>query len=326
MNRETIRAHLAKTLKETKYDFLGQAYRGKVRDTYLLGNKLVLIASDRISAFDHILKQTIPFKGQVLNKVAAYFFDTTQDIITNHIVDIPDPNVTIARACKALPIEFVVRGYLAGHAWREYKKGSRLLCGKKLPDGLKQNSKLPNAILTPATKAQEGHDEDISKSEIIAKGLLDKSTLEELENISLKLFQRGTEIASKNNLILVDTKYEFGIDQDGALTLIDEIHTPDSSRYFYADTYQELLATNLPQRQLSKEFVREWLISHDFQGLEGQNLPDLPDSFVIDISLRYIELFEQLTDTTFQPELSNQPEERIEKALRHSPFLQEDRL
>ena len=321
MNRETIRAHLAHTLKETEYDFLGQRYRGKVRDTYLLDHKLVLIASDRISAFDHILNQTIPFKGQVLNRVAAYFFNTTGDIIPNHIIDIPDPNVTIAKACKALPIEFVVRGYLAGHAWREYKKGKRVLCGEKLPDGLKQNSKLPYPILTPATKAQEGHDEDISKSEILAKGVLSENVLEKLENISLQLFKKGTEIAKKKNLILVDTKYEFGIDHEGALTLIDEIHTPDSSRYFYADTYQDLLEQNLPQRQLSKEFVREWLISHDFQGLEGQILPDLPDSFVVDISMRYIELFEQLTGTPFQAELSTEPVNRIKKALTQSEFL-----
>ena len=322
MNREIIGANLTNTLKETDFDFLGRLYRGKVRDTYLNSDKLILIASDRISAFDHILKQTIPFKGQVLNKVAAYFFSTTGDIIANHIIDIPDPNVTIAKACKALPIEFVVRGYLAGHAWREYKAGKRVLCGEKLPDGLQKNSKLPHPILTPATKAEEGHDEDISKAEIIERAILDTEVLEELEHVSLSLFERGTEIASKKNLILVDTKYEFGLDFNGELTLIDEIHTPDSSRYFYQDSYQELLDKDLPQRQLSKEFVREWLISHNFQGLDGQILPDLPDSFVIDISQRYIELFEQLTGNPFQPELSIDPKARIEKALKSSGFIQ----
>ena len=317
MNRDTVREYLAHTLKETQYSLGETFYKGKVRDTYQLGDKMILIASDRISAFDHILKQTIPFKGQVLNKTAAYFFETTEDIITNHIIEIPDPNVTIAKACRTLPIEFVVRGYVAGHAWRVYKSGLRELCGEQLPEGLRENSKLPYPILTPATKAQEGHDEDISKQEIIDQGILDSDTLNKLSDISIRLYNRGTEIARQRGLILVDTKYEFGLDSTGNLTLIDEIHTPDSSRYFYSDTYQELLNKNQPQRQLSKEFVREWLIKNGFQGLENQQLPDLPDSFVVDISLRYLELYEQLTGDQFTPDLSKDPVTRIETALRN---------
>ena len=315
MDRDTIQDYLRHTLTETHYKTRGTFYRGKVRDTYLIDDKLVLIASDRISAFDHILNQSIPFKGQVLNKVAAYFFNSTKDIVDNHILSVPDPNVTIAKACNALPIEFVVRGYLAGHAWRVYQQGSRILCGESLPDGLRQNSKLPKPILTPATKAKEGHDEDISRAEILERDIIDKETLDLVSQKALHLFQRGSEMAQNKGLILVDTKYEFGRDNKGNIRLIDEIHTPDSSRYFYQDTYQDLYEKDLPQRQLSKEFVREWLMDNNFQGLENQVLPDLPDSFVIEISMRYIELFEKLTGTTFIPNLDRDPIKRIEKTL-----------
>jgi len=315
MDRDIIQEHLPYTLRETHYKTKGTFYRGKVRDTYLVDDKLILIASDRISAFDHILNQSIPFKGQVLNKVAAYFFDSTKDIVNNHILSVPDPNVTIAKACNALPIEFVVRGYLAGHAWRVYKQGIRVLCGEPLPDGLRQNSKLPTPILTPATKAQEGHDEDISRAEILEREILDKETLDLVSEKALQLFQRGSQMAREKGLILVDTKYEFGKDNQGNITLIDEIHTPDSSRYFYAETYQDLYEKNLPQRQLSKEFVREWLMDNNFQGLENQVLPDLPDSFVVEISMRYIELYEKLADSPFVPDLSKNPTQRIENNL-----------
>lgn len=321
MKREIIRDYIPYTLKETRYDLGGDFYRGKVRDTYLVDDKLILIATDRISAFDHILRQTIPFKGQVLNKIAAYFFGTTKDIIENHIIEVPDPNTTIAHACKPFPIEFVIRGYLVGHAWRMYRSGKRILCGETLPEGLKENSKLPYPILTPATKAEEGHDEDISRKEIIEQEIIDQATLDILAEKSLQLFERGTEIAQSKGLILVDTKYEFGTDKEGNIRVIDEIHTPDSSRYFYLDTYQKLLDANLPQRQLSKEFVREWLIDHQFQGLEGQILPDLPDSFVEEISMRYLELYECITGSSFEPEFSKYPEDRIAQAIQSSGYL-----
>ena len=276
MDRELVRDYLQYTIRETDFTLPGTSYRGKVRDTYRLGNQLVLVATDRISAFDHILKQTIPFKGQVLNKLAGYFFSTSSQLVPNHVLDIPDSNVTIGKACSPFPIEFVVRGYLAGHAWRQYKKGHRVLCGNTLPDGLKQNDAFPHPILTPTTKAQEGHDEDISLHEILSRKIIDKKTLDELSSYSLSLFNHGTQIAKNRGLILVDTKYEFGTDAEGIITLIDEIHTPDSSRYFYDDTYRSLLDRNEPQRQLSKEFVREWLMTNNFQGLSGQTLPDLP--------------------------------------------------
>jgi len=311
MNEQAIRAQLNATVPTTAFDFLGHRYGGKVRDTYSHGDHLILVTTDRISAFDHVLKQTIPFKGQVLNQLAAWFFEHTRDIVRNHVVEVPDPNVTVAEKCNALPVEFVVRGYLAGHAWRVYRDGGRVLCGKTLPDGLRQNSRLPEPILTPATKAEEGHDEDISREGIIERDILSADLFSELERISLALFQRGTEKAAERGLILVDTKYEFGLDSSGGVVLIDEIHTPDSSRYFYADTYEELLEADNPQRQLSKEFVREWLMAHDFQGLEGQVLPDLPDSFRIEVSKRYIELFEQITGDPFHPDTSMDPVGRM---------------
>ncbi|MEM8487884.1 MAG: phosphoribosylaminoimidazolesuccinocarboxamide synthase [Bacteroidota bacterium] len=316
MDRTLVEAQLDHTIASTNFTFTGNLYRGKVRDTYQQPNRLILVASDRISAFDHVLRQTIPFKGQVLNRLAAYFFEHTADLVQNHVVEVPDANITVARLCKPFPIEFVVRGYLAGHAWREYKAGKRILCGKPMPDGLLQNSAFPTPILTPATKAEEGHDEDISRKEIIARGLLPEDTFNQLESIALALFERGTNMAQKRGLILVDTKYEFGLDSAGEICLIDEVHTPDSSRYFYANTYAELLSSNQPQRQLSKEFVREWLMDHGFQGKEGQVLPDLPDAFRIDIASRYIELYEQVTDTDFIPDTSKDPMGRMESVLR----------
>ena len=320
MNRAATQ-NFSTSVRETDFDFLGECYHGKVRDTYTFGDKLILITSDRISAFDHILRQTIPFKGQVLNQLSAYCFGQTEDIVQNHVLQIPDPNITIARRCELIPIEFVVRGYLAGHAWRTYKAGGRVLCGKTLPSGLKQNSRLPLPILTPATKADEGHDEDISREQILSKSILAESLFDRLETISLQLFERGTEAAAERGLILVDTKYEFGLDPDGEIVLIDEIHTPDSSRYFYQDSYEELLRADLPQRQLSKEFVREWLMKNGFQGLEGQVLPDLPDTFRSEVSRRYIELYEQITGEEFVPDLSEHPNERMELALRTSLSL-----
>lgn len=315
---EQIRRQLSATVRTTDFEFLDHRYGGKVRDTYRYDDHLVLVTTDRISAFDHILKQTIPFKGQVLNQLAAWFFDQTKDIVPNHVLSVPDPNVTIARRCRALPVEFVVRGYLAGHAWRVYRDGGRMLCGQDLPDGLVQNSPLPSPMLTPATKAEEGHDEDISRAGILERGILDTHLFDELERISLALFQRGTEKAAERGLILVDTKYEFGLDDDGSIVLIDEIHTPDSSRYFYADSYQDLLTRQKPQRQLSKEFVREWLMDHGFQGLTGQVIPDLTDDFRVQVSQRYIELFEQITGLTFVPQTSMDPVQRIKRSIRES--------
>ncbi len=315
MDRRIVAQQLEHTIASTSFDFVGPVYRGKVRDTYKRDDALVLIASDRISAFDHILRQTIPFKGQVLNRVAAFFFTHTQDIVQNHIIEVPDPNITIARLCKPFPIEFVVRGYLAGHAWREYSAGKRVLCGKPMPDGLRQNSAFPEPMLTPATKAEEGHDEDISREEIIARGLLDEVAFNQLESYALALFARGSEMARERGLILVDTKYEFGRDENDQICLIDEVHTPDSSRYFYADTYEELLKADQPQRQLSKEFVREWLMDNGFQGKAGQTLPDLPDDFRVDIASRYIELFEQITGASFIPDTNKDPVGRMQSVL-----------
>ncbi len=295
---------------------LGRRYQGKVRDTYTLDDgRIVLVTTDRISAFDHVLRQAIPLKGQVLNGVAAFFFERTADVAPNHVLSVPDPNVTVGVACQALPIEFVVRGYLAGHAWRTYRDGGRMLCGEPLPDGLREGERLPTPILTPATKAVEGHDEDASRAEILERGILDADTLAEAAEMALALFARGTEIAAERGLILVDTKYEFGRAPDGRLLVIDEVHTPDSSRYYYADGYDERLAAGEPQRQLSKEFVREWLMANGFQGLDGQTLPDLSPEFVAEVSARYVELYETVTGQTFEPDVSPTPEARIQQAL-----------
>jgi phosphoribosylaminoimidazole-succinocarboxamide synthase len=284
-------------LTSTNFYFKNQTafYRGKVRDVYTINQDiLVIVACDRISAFDHVLPRSIPFKGQVLNAVASMFLDHTQNIIPNWKVSTPDAQVTIGKRCDAIPIEFVVRNYLTGHAWRVYKDGGRVICGNILPEGLNENDKLHAPIITPATKAASGHDEDISYTEIINQNILSKSRLDELCENALALFELGTKYAESKNLILVDTKYEFGLFNNEA-TLIDEIHTPDSSRFFYSDSYQQLQNEGKQQRQLSKEFVREWLMTNGFQGLDGQLVPDMPDEFVMSISDRYQELFEAMT-------------------------------
>lgn len=315
MREDLLKEQLSHTLSETNFPELGRRYRGKVRDTYRSGDRLILITTDRISAFDHVLRQTIPFKGQVLNQLAAFFFEHTKDVAPNHVLSVPDPNVTVAVRCEPVPVEFVVRGYLAGHAWREYAAGKRMLCGVPLPEGLRRNSRLPEPILTPTTKAAEGHDLDISRAEILKQGILDEDTFDHLSDLAFRLFERGTQMAAARGLILVDTKYEFGRSPSGSYAVIDEVHTPDSSRYFYADTYEERLAREEPQRQLSKEFVREWLMAHGFRGKEGEHLPDLPDSFRIEVAKRYIELFEAITGLPFVPDTHPDPLERIRSAL-----------
>lgn len=315
MDRSLLREHLSHTLQRTHLDGLGDRYEGKVRDTYRTDDRLVLVTTDRISAFDHVLPQPIPFKGQVLNQVAAHFFEATENVVPHHVLEVPDPNVTVATPCSPIPIEFVVRGYLAGHAWRVYRNGGRTLCGKTLPDGLREGERLPEPILTPATKADEGHDEDISREAALERGLIDADTFDELEAYALELFDRGTAIAAEQDLILVDTKYEFGRAPDGTLTLIDEIHTPDSSRYYEHDGYEDRLARDVPQKQLSKEFVREWLMDHGFRGKAGQTMPDLPDDFRVTVAERYIELYERLTGRSFHPDTHPNPEARIREAL-----------
>ncbi|WP_350356558.1 phosphoribosylaminoimidazolesuccinocarboxamide synthase [Fodinibius halophilus] len=287
----------------TRTDVPGHSepYRGKVRDVYTLtDDTLGIVASDRISAFDHIMKQAIPYKGQILNSLAAFAFDKVDDIVATHIIDVPHPNVTIAKKCEPIPIEVVIRACLTGHAARVYNSGKRTLCGVELPDGMVENQKFEEPILTPATKAEEGHDEDISEKEILEQGIVDEDIWAEVREKAFNVFERGQQIANKQGLILVDTKYEFGL-YNGEVTLIDEVHTADSSRYFYADGYEERLEKGEPQKQLSKEFLREWLMDHDFQGKEGQVLPDLPDEFRIKVYKRYTELFEKLTGNTFEP-------------------------
>ncbi|HNR86089.1 MAG TPA: phosphoribosylaminoimidazolesuccinocarboxamide synthase [Taishania sp.] len=304
---------MEKAIVKTDFNFPGQqkVYKGKVRDVYTLNNDvLVMVASDRISAFDHILPKGIPHKGQVLNQVATLFLEATRDIVPNWLIGTPDPSVAVGVACEPIRVEMVIRGYLAGHAAREYKAGKRELCGVQLPEGMKENDKFPEPIITPASKADEGHDEDISREDIIAKNIVQEHIYEQLEKYTRALFQRGTEIAAKQGLILVDTKYEFGI-RNGEVILIDEIHTPDSSRYFYADGYEERQAKGEPQKQLSKEFVREWLMANNFQGLDGQTMPEMPDSFVETITERYIELYERITGKTFVKAATDNIEERI---------------
>jgi phosphoribosylaminoimidazole-succinocarboxamide synthase len=303
-------------LKTSTYHFPGQqsVYHGKVRDVYYLENDfLVIVASDRISAFDHILPKPIPYKGQVLNQLAAKFLKATSDIVPNWLLATPDPSVAAGHKCEPFKVEMVIRGYLAGHAAREYKAGKRVLCGVPLPEGLIENDKFPQPIITPATKAESGHhDEDISREDIIKRGIVSEEDYVQLENYTRALFQRGTEIAAERGLILVDTKYEFG-KKNGKIYLIDEIHTPDSSRYFYADGYAERQAKGEKQKQLSKEFVREWLIAHNFQGLEGQTMPVMPDDFVNTVTERYIELYEKITGEKFIKADNSNVEERIEK-------------
>jgi len=288
------------TLPESEFNFPNQTnvYHGKVRDVYSVADKLVVVATDRISAFDHILPEAIPFKGQVLNQIAAHFLEATKDIVPNWVENIPHPNVTIGKKCEPIRLEMVIRGYLAGHAWRTYKAGGRTLCGVTLPEGLKENDKLPEPIITPAAKALEGHDEDISKEDILAQKIVTEAEWNLLAKYTRALFQKGTEMAAERGLILVDTKYEFGM-YNGEIILIDEIHTPDSSRYFYLDGFQERQNNNEPQQHLSKEFVREWLMSQGFQGKDGQEMPEMNEDVVTDISNKYIDLYEQITGKTF---------------------------
>jgi len=290
------------TVIKTDFTFPGQKslYKGKVRDVYNIDDELlVMIASDRISAFDVVLPEGIPYKGQVLNQIASKFLDATQDIVPNWKFATPDPMVTVGHYCDPFPVEMIIRGYLTGSSWRTYKKGAREICGVSIPDGMIEHQRFPEPIVTPTTKATEGHDEDISREEIISQGLVSAEDYALLEEYTIALFKSGTEIAKEKGLILVDTKYEFG-KKDGKIYLIDEIHTPDSSRYFYLDGYEERQASGEPQKQLSKEFVREWLMEHGFQGQEGQDIPEMTDEFVRSVSERYIELYENITGDTFQ--------------------------
>ena len=301
-------------LVKTNFKFEGQKelYIGKVRDVYNIDNNfLVMVVSDRISAFDVVLPKGIPFKGQVLNQIAERFLDATSDIVPNWKIASPDPMVTIGHLCEPFKVEMVVRGYLSGHAWREYKQGKRTLCGVVLPEGMKENDKFPNPIITPTTKESIGHDEDISKEDIIKHGLVSKEDYEELEKYTYALFERGQELAKERGLILVDTKYEFG-KKDGKIYLIDEIHTPDSSRYFYLEGYQERQNNSQAQRQLSKEFVREWLMENGFQGQEGQSVPEMTPEIINQISERYIELYENIIGEKFQRNQTNDLSKRIE--------------
>lgn len=305
---------LNETITSTNFKFPKQTnvYRGKVREVYTIDNEfMVMVATDRISAFDHILPKGIPFKGQVLNQVATMFLEATRDIVPNWLIGTPDPSVAVGYACEPVRVEMVIRGYLAGHSAREYDLGKRVLCGVSLPEGMKENDRFPEPIITPATKADEGHDEDISREDILKKGIVPQDIYEKMEAYTRALFQRGTEMAAVRGLILVDTKYEFGI-RNGEVILIDEIHTPDSSRYFYADGYEERQAKGENQRQLSKEFVRQWLIENGFQGLEGQVMPDMPDSFVETISDRYVELYEKITGNSFEKGDTSNINKRIE--------------
>jgi phosphoribosylaminoimidazole-succinocarboxamide synthase len=305
------------TINNTNFNFPGQksVYKGKVREVYNIDDKyLVMIASDRLSAFDVIMPRQIPYKGQILNQIASYMLEATSDLVPNWLIACPDPNVAVGHLAKPFKVEMVIRGYLSGHAWREYRDGKRTLCGVPMPEGMKENDKFPEPIITPSTKADDGlHDEDISREEIIAQGLVSEKDYEILEDYTRKLFQRGTELAAERDLILVDTKYEFGKTSEGKIVLIDEIHTPDSSRYFYADGYKERQDKGEPQKQLSKEFVRRWLIENGFQGKEGQVIPNMSDEKIKEISDRYIELYENITGKTFEKSDTSNLEGRIQK-------------
>ena len=304
-----------KAIKETKFNFPKQTnfYKGKVRDVYTIDDRfMAMVVTDRISAFDVVLPEAIPFKGQVLNQIAAKFLAATKDIVPNWVIEVPDEMVTVGRICEPFKVEMVIRGYLAGHAWREYSEGKRSVCGVALPEGLKENDQLPEPILTPTTKAAIGHDEDISREDILAKGIVSLTDYEQLEAYTRALYQRGTEMAAERGLILVDTKYEFG-KADRVIYLIDEIHTPDSSRYFYAEGYKERQANNEPQKQLSKEFVRKWLIENGFQGKDGQVVPEMTAEIIESISERYIELYEQITGDRFIKNEAEQILDRIEQ-------------
>jgi phosphoribosylaminoimidazole-succinocarboxamide synthase len=304
-------------ITETKFNFPKQKsfYKGKVRDVYNIDDKkLVMIVSDRISAFDVVLPKGIPYKGQVLNQIAAKFLKATEDIVPNWVMDVPDPMVTVGHLCEPFKVEMVIRGYLSGHAWREYKSGKRMLCGVPMPDGMKENDKFPEPLITPTTKASVGHDEDISKEEILKQGIVSKEDYELLEKYTRAVFQRGTEIAAKMGLILVDTKYEFG-KKDGKIYLIDEIHTPDSSRYFYKEGYEERQKNGEAQKQLSKEFVREWLMANGFQGKDGQKIPEMTPEVINSISERYIELYENIVGEKFIKAEASNVLERVEKNI-----------
>lgn len=308
---------MTEAITNTEFSFPNQksVYHGKVRDVYNIGEKLlVMVASDRISAFDVVLPRGIPYKGQILNQIASKFLDATEDIVPNWKMATPDPMVTAGHYCNPFPVEMIIRGYLTGSSWRTYKSGARDICGVPVPDGLKEHERFPEAIITPTTKATEGHDEDISKEEIIAQELVSKEDYAKLEEYTKQLFQRGTEIAAEKGLILVDTKYEFGKVGD-QIYLIDEIHTPDSSRYFYADSYEDLFALGEQQKQLSKEFVREWLMENGFQGNKGQKVPEMTDEIVTMISNRYIELYEKVTGEKFMKSSPNKVLDRIEKNI-----------
>lgn len=302
-------------LTQTEFNFPGQTsvYHGKVRDVYNIGNDLlVMVASDRISAFDVVLPKGIPFKGQVLNQIASKFLDATADIVPNWKIATPDPMVTVGLRCEGFKVEMIIRGYLTGSAWRDYEKGNRTICGVTLPDGMRENQKFPTPIITPTTKADEGHDENISREEIIAQGIVSEEDYTQLERYTQALFARGTEIAAEKGLILVDTKYEFG-KRDGKIYLIDEIHTPDSSRYFYAEGYEEKFAKGEPQRQLSKEFVRQWLIEHGFMGEAGQQVPEMTEAYVDSVSARYIELYQHIVGEPFEKASIDDIKARIER-------------
>lgn len=304
------------TIVATNFNFPGQqsVYKGKVREVYRLQNhQMAMVATDRLSAFDVILPQAIPFKGQILNQLSCYMLEATKSVVPNWLIAQPDPNVSIGHTCETFPVEMVIRGYLAGHAYREYASGKREICGVRLPEGLKENDRLPQPIITPTTKAAVGdHDEDISKEAILANGIVDANDYEILEQYTYQLFDLGTQMAKERGLILVDTKYEFGRTVSGEIVIIDEIHTPDSSRYFYADTYYDLQEKGEKQRQLSKEFVREWLIEQGFQGKEGQDIPVIPEEFIQEITQRYIELYEKITGKTFEKADVTHIHQRIE--------------
>ena len=309
---------MGNTILKTDFNFPGQTkvYHGKVREVYTINNDLlVMIVSDRISAFDVVMPKGIPFKGQVLNQIAAKFLDATVDIVPNWKIAMPDPMVTVGKYCEPFKVEMVIRGYLSGHAWREYRDGKRIICGVEMPDGMKENDKFPEPLLTPTTKADVGHDEDISREEILKQGLVSEVDYLLLEKYTREIFQRGTEIAADMGLILVDTKYEFGKDKDGNITLIDEIHTPDSSRYFYMDGYAERQDADESQKQLSKEFVRQWLISNGFQGKDGQQIPNMDEAFIDSVSERYIELYENITGDKFEKADVTDVLNRVEKNI-----------
>ncbi len=306
------------TIVKTKFNFPGQnnLYKGKVRDVYSINeDKLIMIATDRISAFDCVLPKGIPFKGQVLNQIASSFLKATSDIVPNWLEATPDPSVSVGKKCEPFKVEMVIRGYLTGHAWREYRDGKRMICGVSMPDGMKENDKFPEPLITPTTKAAVGHDEDISREEILLQGIVEESDYIQLENYTRALFERGSQMAAARGLILVDTKYEFGKDSEDVITLIDEIHTPDSSRYFYKDDYQQKQNNGEKQKQLSKEFVRQWLIENGFQGKEGQVIPFMSEEFVASVSERYIELFEHITGEEFVKQEVDDVLKRVENNI-----------